>query len=119
VRAAWRRLNTTSATIVPLRAQREALGALTRVNTGGRPAHTEMEIAIAVEVARRGALALDNSRLYSRQLKLVETLQHSLLTPPPQPDHLQIAVRYRPAATYQQVGGDWYDAFPSPTAPPC
>jgi serine phosphatase RsbU (regulator of sigma subunit) len=83
-------------------------------NTGARPAHTEMEIATAVEVARRGALALDNARLYGRQLKVAATLQHSLLTPPPQPDRLQIAVRYRPAATYQQVGGDWYDAFPQP-----
>jgi serine phosphatase RsbU (regulator of sigma subunit) len=73
-----------------------------------------MDIAIAVEVARRGALALDNARLYGRQLKVAETLQHSLLTPPPQPDHLEIVVRYRPAASYQQVGGDWYDAFHQP-----
>jgi serine phosphatase RsbU (regulator of sigma subunit) len=27
---------------------------------------------------------------------------------------LQIAVRYRPAAIYQQVGGDWHDAFQQP-----
>jgi serine phosphatase RsbU (regulator of sigma subunit) len=73
-----------------------------------------MELATAVEVARRGALALDNARLYGRQLKVAETLQRSLLTPPPQPDHLQIVVRYRPAASYQQVGGDWYDAFHQP-----
>jgi serine phosphatase RsbU (regulator of sigma subunit) len=73
-----------------------------------------MQIAVAVEVARRGALALDNARLYGRQLKVAETLQRSLLTPPPQPDHLQIAVRYRPAASFQQVGGDWYDAFSQP-----
>ncbi len=111
VRAAWRRLDTSSCTIVPLRARGETFGALSLLNTGARPAHSEMEIATAVEVARRGALALDNSRLYGRQLKVAETLQHSLLTPPPQPDHLEIAVRYRPAATYQQVGGDWYDAF--------
>jgi serine phosphatase RsbU (regulator of sigma subunit) len=114
VRAAWRRLDSTSCTIVPLRARGETFGALTMVNTGTRRAHTEMEIATAVEVARRGALALDNARLYGRQSKVAATLQHSLLTPPPQPDHLQIAVRYRPATTYQQVGGDWYDAFPQP-----
>jgi PAS domain S-box-containing protein len=111
VRAAWRRLDTTSCTIVPLRARGETFGALAMLNAGARPAHTEMEIATAVEVARRGGLALDNARLYGRQLKVAETLQHSLLTAPPQPDHLEIAVRYRPAATYQQVGGDWYDAF--------
>ena len=104
----------TSCTIVPLRARGETFGALALMNCGDRPPHTEMEIATAVEVARRGALALDNARLYGRQLKVAETLQRSLLTPPPQPDHLQIAVRYRPAASHQQVGGDWYDAFQQP-----
>jgi sigma-B regulation protein RsbU (phosphoserine phosphatase) len=114
VRAAWRRLDLTSCTIVPLRARGETFGALAMMNSGARVPHSEMEIATAVEVARRGALALDNSRLYGRQLKVAETLQHSLLTPPPQPDHLEIAVRYQPAASFQQVGGDWYDAFQQP-----
>jgi sigma-B regulation protein RsbU (phosphoserine phosphatase) len=114
VRAAWRRLRAVSYTIVPLRARGETFGALALLNSGARPPHTEAEIATAVEVARRGGLALDNARLYGRQLKVAETLQHSLLTPPPQPDHLQIAVRYRPAGAYQQVGGDWYDAFQQP-----
>ncbi|WP_433650057.1 PP2C family protein-serine/threonine phosphatase [Micromonospora zamorensis] len=40
-----------------------------------------------------------------------EALQRSLLTTPVQPDHLQVAVRYQPAAEQAQVGGDWYDAF--------
>jgi sigma-B regulation protein RsbU (phosphoserine phosphatase) len=114
VRAAWQRLGATSCTIVPLRARGETFGALAMLNAGARPPHTEMEIATAVEVARRGALALDNARLYGRQLNVAETLQRSLLTPPPQPEHLQIAVRYRPAASHQQVGGDWYDAFQQP-----
>ena len=43
--------------------------------------------------------------------RMAETLQMSLLTDPVQPDHLQIAVRYRPAAHDAKVGGDWYDAF--------
>jgi serine phosphatase RsbU (regulator of sigma subunit) len=114
VREAWRRLDATSTTIVPLRARGETFGALVLINAGGRPALTESGIATAVEAARRGALALDNARLYGRQLKVAETLQHSLLTPPPQLDHAQIAVRYRPATAYQQVGGDWYDAFAQP-----
>ena len=45
---------------------------------------------------------------------LAETLQRSLLTDPPRPEHLDIAVRYRPAAREVQIGGDWYDAFLSP-----
>ncbi|WP_369133722.1 SpoIIE family protein phosphatase [Modestobacter sp. I12A-02662] len=114
VRAAWRRLDATSCTIVPLRARGETFGALALINSGNRPAHTEAEIAVAVETARRGALALDNARLYGRQLKVAETLQHSLLSTPPPTDELEIAVRYRPAAVHQQVGGDWYDAFLQP-----
>ncbi|MFW3172846.1 SpoIIE family protein phosphatase [Geodermatophilus sp. CPCC 206100] len=114
VREAWRRLDATSCTIVPLRARGETFGALALMNAGPRPPHTEIEIATAVEAARRGALALDNARLYGRQQKVAETLQRSLLTPPPQPDHLQIAVRYRPASAHALVGGDFYDAFPQP-----
>jgi PAS domain S-box-containing protein len=114
VRAAWERLDATSCTIVPLRARGETFGALALMNCGDRPPHTEMEIATAVEVARRGALALDNARLYERQLTVAETLQRSLLTPAPQPAHLQIAVRYRPASAHALVGGDFYDAFTLP-----
>jgi serine phosphatase RsbU (regulator of sigma subunit) len=50
----------------------------------------------------------DASRAVSR---LAETLQRSLLSAPPQPDDLQIAARYQPAAQEAQVGGDWHDAF--------
>jgi len=45
---------------------------------------------------------------------LAESLQRSLLTNPPELEHLDIAVRYRPAAQEVQIGGDWYDAFVSP-----
>ncbi|MGY1703016.1 PP2C family protein-serine/threonine phosphatase [Geodermatophilus sp. SYSU D00697] len=48
------------------------------------------------------------------QRALSDRLQQALLTPPPEPDHLHIAVRYRPAAHEAQVGGDWYDAFLQP-----
>ena len=51
--------------------------------------------------------------------RMSETLQRSLLTDPPQLDHLQIAVRYRPAAREAQVGGDWYDAFLTPDGATC
>nr|WP_281371648.1 SpoIIE family protein phosphatase [Petropleomorpha daqingensis] len=55
--------------------------------------------------------------LYARSRSIVraaETLQRSLLTDPPQPGHLEIAVRYVPAAREAQVGGDWYDVFAQP-----
>lgn len=114
VRRAWERLDAASFTIVPLRARSETFGVLGLVSTSKRRPNTELEIATAVEVARRASLAIDNTRLYGQQLKVAETLQRSLLTPPPQPDHLEIAVRYQPASTNMHVGGDWYDAFQQP-----
>ncbi|TFV52672.1 SpoIIE family protein phosphatase [Blastococcus sp. TF02A_35] len=55
--------------------------------------------------------------LYARSRSIVraaETLQRSLLSEPPEPDHLEVGVRYVPAAREAQVGGDWYDVFRQP-----
>ncbi|MGY2081664.1 SpoIIE family protein phosphatase [Modestobacter sp. SYSU DS0657] len=55
--------------------------------------------------------------LYARSRRVARvalTLQRSLLSEPPDPDHLDIAVRYEPAARESQVGGDWYDVFQQP-----
>ena len=50
---------------------------------------------------------------------LAETLQRSLLTSAPRPEHLDIAVRYLPAAEHAQVGGDWHDAFLTASGTAC
>ncbi|MEU2348524.1 GAF domain-containing SpoIIE family protein phosphatase [Modestobacter sp. NPDC049651] len=114
VQEAFDRLAATSAVIVPLAAHGHVFGALSLINSGARPPLTDAEVALAEEVARRGSLALDNARLYTRQLQVAETLQRSLLTPPPQTRALEIAVRYRPAGRHTLVGGDFYDAFTQP-----
>jgi PAS domain S-box-containing protein len=54
------------------------------------------------------------SRAAEAQRQLSDRLQQALLTPPPEPDHLHVAVRYQPAEHEAQVGGDWYDAFLQP-----
>ena len=61
----------------------------------------------AAEVATLAAEA-------AAQRELSDRLQQALLTPPPEPDHLHVAVRYQPAGHQAQVGGDWYDAFLQP-----
>ncbi|MFI5930626.1 PP2C family protein-serine/threonine phosphatase [Actinoplanes sp. NPDC051494] len=53
-------------------------------------------------------------RVSTTQRELAEALQRSLLVPPAQPEHLQVAVRYQPAAEGAQIGGDWYDSFQLP-----
>ncbi|MGY1762504.1 PP2C family protein-serine/threonine phosphatase [Geodermatophilus sp. SYSU D00779] len=65
--------------------------------------------------ARRQAAELRRvTERAAEQRALSDRLQQALLTPPPEPDHLQVAVRYHPAAHGAQVGGDWYDAFLQP-----
>ncbi len=57
---------------------------------------------------------LTERRAAERQAAELERLQQALLTPPPEPDHLHVVVRYQPAGHEAQVGGDWYDAFLQP-----
>ncbi|MBB5868840.1 serine phosphatase RsbU (regulator of sigma subunit) [Allocatelliglobosispora scoriae] len=50
-------------------------------------------------------------RVAAMQRQMSEALQRSLLTLPVRAEHLEIAVRYQPAAEQVFVGGDWYDSF--------
>ncbi|WP_159792981.1 SpoIIE family protein phosphatase [Puerhibacterium puerhi] len=108
------RLAPASGAALPLRARGRTVGALSLFRGAGRAPLTAEEVATAEDVAGRAALALDNAHLYRDQRHVAEGFQRSLLTPPVQPDHVQIAVRYHPAAHAAQVGGDWYDAFMQP-----
>jgi serine phosphatase RsbU (regulator of sigma subunit) len=103
-----------SCVVLPLRARGRTLGALSIYRGHDRAPMDAEEVAAAREVADRTALALDNSRLYQQQRRLSETLQRSMLTEPPEPDHAEIVVRYHPAIEAAEVGGDWYDAFLQP-----
>jgi serine phosphatase RsbU (regulator of sigma subunit) len=104
-------LGATSGTVVPLTARGQTLGALGLFATGDRGPHSQAEVDTAVEVGRRAGLALHHARLYGQQRALAETLQRSMLTAPPEPEHSEIVVRYVPAAAGAEIGGDWYDAF--------
>jgi serine phosphatase RsbU (regulator of sigma subunit) len=98
----------------PMIARGEMFGALTLVNGPDRGPHTDVELRTAEVASRRAALALDNARLAVAAHEVAERLQRSLLSPPVQPDHLELAVRYRPATRGISIGGDWYDAFLQP-----
>lgn len=60
-------------------------------------------------------LALENRRMFQEQAGVAATLQHSLL---PQRlarrEGIEVAVRYLPATTGTEVGGDWYDLIELP-----
>lgn len=108
-RSAWASL--------PLTASRRLLGSLVVSWTDER-AFTAREHELLLAFAAQCAQALDRVQTLEAERRaalaarrLSETLQRSLLTRPPEPEHLEVAVRYVPAAQEAQVGGDWYDAF--------
>ena len=102
---------------LPLTIGGELLGALVASWVDERR-FTPEDVALLEGFAAQVAQALRRIRATAAEresaaaaARLSEALQRSLLTAPPQPPDLRIAVRYRPAAQEAQVGGDWYDAF--------
>jgi serine phosphatase RsbU (regulator of sigma subunit) len=102
---------------LPLVTGGRLVGSLT-VGWAGPQAFGPAQLEVVDAFAAQAAQALD--RLQTRVAEraaltalagTVEALQRSLLSEPPAPDHLQVAVRYLPAARQAQVGGDWYDSF--------
>lgn len=100
-----------SAAFLALRGRDRTVGVLSLYRGTGRRIFDADDLAVTDEIAVRAGLALDNARLFRAQQQLAEAFQRSLLTAPPEPDHMQVVVRYEPAAETAQVGGDWYDAF--------
>ena len=105
-------LRVRSAIAVPLSARGEVFGMLTLLRIGdGEPYH-EGDLALAAELGRRAATAIDNSRLHRRRAELARTLQRSLLPPRlPSIPGLELAASYHPAGEGVEVGGDFYDVF--------
>ena len=105
---------------LPLRIGRQPLGSLT-VGWDRPQVFAEEDLRVFDAFAAQCSQAVHRvagheteRRQGSATRSLAETLQRSMLTMPPQPDYLDIAVRYRPAAREVEIGGDWYDAFLSP-----
>ncbi len=104
---------------LPLRTGSRSLGSLTLGWSVPR-SFGEGDVGVLEAFAAQAAQALDRvTRLEEERRRAsatrshAESLQRSMLTEPPRPPGLEIAVRYRPAAREAEVGGDWYDAFAS------
>ena len=102
-----------STMVVPLVARGRALGAITFASAGSDRTFGEDDLELAQELARRAALAIDNSRLYEERSHIARTLQRTLLPRRlPEIPGIQIGAFYQPAGVAQtEVGGDFYDVF--------
>ncbi|MEA2374627.1 MAG: hypothetical protein QOD53_1090 [Thermoleophilaceae bacterium] len=98
---------------VPLRSGYQTTGALTLVSAESGRTFTEADLALAEELGRRAGTAVENARLYTERSEIAHTLQESLLPPElPLMPGWEVATLYRPAGDENEVGGDFYDAFP-------
>ncbi|MER6125485.1 SpoIIE family protein phosphatase [Streptomyces sp. NPDC001795] len=104
---------------VPMVAHDTVVGLAQFSRTKGSEPFGERDRALAVELAARAAVCIDNARLYRREHERALILQRSLLPPgDPEASGLDIACRYLPgnAATGRpsEVGGDWFDVIELP-----
>ena len=107
-------LGTARSVIVPLRARGRAHGVLVAGFDDLGAGADDDALALFEDLARRAALALDNARLYQERDHVARTLQRSLL-PGALPDvpGVELAGRYVAAGEGNEVGGDFYDCFPT------
>ncbi|MCM3922481.1 SpoIIE family protein phosphatase [Frankia sp. AiPs1] len=103
------------ALVMVLKARRRVLGVLAL----GRPegnAFAADEIDLLADLARRAAFAIDNARLYSRQVELAGTLQAGLRPPDlPMIEGLDLGSAYGAAQSAGlDVGGDFFDLLWGP-----
>ena len=107
-----RGLGLRGAIVAPLRARGRTLGAITFVAAESKRMFTRDDVDLVEELARRAALSVDNSRLYTERTAIAHSLQAELLPSSlPEIPGVQVAVRYRAAGELNEVGGDFYDVF--------
>lgn len=98
------------ATALPLRARGRRVGSL--ILSAAHECSEDRDESLLGELAARTALALENARLYERELRIAHVMQRSLLAgEPPRDPRFTVATRYQPGDEALEVGGDWYDAF--------
>ncbi|MEU6663335.1 SpoIIE family protein phosphatase [Streptomyces sp. NPDC046821] len=100
---------------VPMVAHDTVVGLARFARTKGSEPFNDRDRALAVELAARAAVCIDNARLYRREHERALILQRSLLPPDnPEASGLDIACRYLPGNAATEVGGDWFDVIELP-----
>jgi PAS domain S-box-containing protein len=107
-----RLLQLRSVLAIPLVARGTVLGVMTWVMAESDRRYDGGDLAFATDLARRAAIAIDNSRLHTDTLEAAIRLQHAVLPElPAQFPGWEIAAHYSPAGK-TEVGGDFFDVIP-------
>lgn len=112
--AMLRELGMASLLVVPLIAGGQTLGTLALGRMESGRAFDAAEAELAEELGRRAGIAVLNARVYTERSAIAATLQRGLLPPTLQaPPGFAIATHYEAVGSMNEVGGDFYDAFPT------
>ena len=106
-----RELNLYSAMSVPLKVGDRVLGVVTWVAGEQGRRFGERDLTFGEDLARRAAVAIDNSQLHTELREMAVRLQRAILPAAlPRVDGWEIAAHYSPAG-HLDAGGDFYDVI--------
>jgi PAS domain S-box-containing protein len=111
-RAEMASLDFASLLAVPLAARGNPLGIMQLIREAHRDPFSPGDRDLAVLLAQRAAVALDNARIAERERRIARTFQEAALPRAlPRIEGLRLDVVYVPSERDAGIGGDWYDAF--------
>ena len=113
MRTVLKELGLRSAIVAPMSLHGKTIGALTLISAEQGRRYTALDAAVAEDLGKRAALAINNARLYRREVEMNRALQESLVPPAlPELPGVRVGVSYQAAGTVD-IGGDFYDAWPT------
>lgn len=115
-----RELGIRSAIVVPMRIRDRTIGAISLYTSDSLRRLAQPDLALAEQLGRRAAVAVENSRLHTTLAEVADTLAQSLMPSPlPELPGWEIAALYQPAVVEEriEVGGDFYEVFDADPAP--
>jgi GAF domain-containing protein len=109
-----RELRLRSVLVVPLSARGTVHGVMTWVMAESDRRYDARDLSFAVDLGRRAAIAIDNSRLHTETLEASVRLQHAVLPVlPAEFPGWEVGSYFSPSG-HAEVGGDFFDVIPLP-----
>ena len=108
----YRGIGVNSAISIPLKIGQRIIGAITFVYSESGRLYADEDLDVAIQVADRAALAIENARLFEREHRSSMAFQNAALPKNlPRIHGIALSGFYQAAKAEALVGGDWYDAF--------
>lgn len=106
-----RRYAIRSVIVIPLEFRGEDLGTLYFNYHGQTHAFDEDEVDFVIKLSSALTLAIENSRLYTAEHRMVDALVSSLLSYDRRIPGIEVGTAYYSATSLSRIGGDFFDVF--------